>query len=157
MKTTFQIKHIQSKYLCPDDFKFSKHHTKMHTNIVGALKPNVMNSFHCYVLKYAFSLITIRISNFENICFSCIWSKMLSSSIFAIFRLSKTNSPQKLFEYDCIKLQRDSTDAALSLGLPIQILFMYRSGSSLKHFYIFSRRIQSLFDCCIPEKRQHKY
>ena len=29
---------------CCDDFKFSKHYTKMHTNIGVALKPNFMSS-----------------------------------------------------------------------------------------------------------------
>ena len=33
-----------------------------------------------------------------------IWSKMLSSSIDKLLKVSKTTSPQKLFAYDCVTL-----------------------------------------------------
>ena len=36
--------------------------------------------------------------------FIYIWSKMLSSFLIALLKLSKTSSPQKLFDYDCVKL-----------------------------------------------------
>ena len=36
--------------------------------------------------------------------FIYIWSKMLSSSLDTLLKVSKTTSPQKLFAYDCVTL-----------------------------------------------------
>ena len=35
-------------------------------------------------------------------CFSYIWSKMLYSSSYTMLKLSKTTSPNKLFDNDCV-------------------------------------------------------
>ena len=40
----------------------------------------------------------------EHIYFWYVWSKMLSSSLYAMLKLSKTTSPNKLFDYDCVTL-----------------------------------------------------
>ena len=40
----------------------------------------------------------------EHICFTYIWSKMLSSSLDPLLKVSKTTFPQKLFAYDCVTL-----------------------------------------------------
>ena len=40
----------------------------------------------------------------ENICFSYISYTMISSSLYAMLKLFKRTSPQKLFEYDFITL-----------------------------------------------------
>ena len=53
----------------------------MHTNTTVALNPNFMRfAFHIFGLK------------------------MLSSSLYTMLKLSKTKSPQKLFQSDCITL-----------------------------------------------------
>ena len=49
-------------------------------------------------LNYSFKTILIKIQIFF---FIHIWSKMLSSSLDVLLKLSKTTSPQKLFDYDC--------------------------------------------------------
>ena len=36
----------------------------------------------------------------KKICFSYFWSKMLSSALYDMLKLSKTTSPQKLFPSD---------------------------------------------------------
>ena len=66
----------------------------------------------CYVLylfEYAYSSITLKIKKklYDKVTkiFAChILSKMLSSSLYVMLKLSKTTSPQKLFPSDCITL-----------------------------------------------------
>ena len=50
---------------------------------------------------------------------------MLSSSLYAMIKLSKTSSPQKLFDYDCVTLYSNSVWLILSNYLTIK--------SSVKH------------------------
>ena len=73
----------------------------MHTNIKVARKPNFWSA--------AFLLICIFLnSKFHNKgpkIFVFIY-QMLSSSIYAMLTLSKTTSPQKMFHFNCITLNR---------------------------------------------------
>ena len=81
----------------------------MHTYIEIALKTNFMSS-----LLYRVSCIsssTIRILNLyiesPKIFAYYIWSKKLSSSLYAMLKPSKMKSPQKLFDYDCMTLYKE--------------------------------------------------
>ena len=83
----------------------------MYTNITIALKPNFMSSllFMLYLFKYGFSSISRKTQNLhkkdtERFAFHIFLSKMLSSLLYFMLKLSKTTSPQKLFPSDCITL-----------------------------------------------------
>ena len=58
--------------------------------------------------KYEFSSITLKTLNLHNKSPNTfalyIWSKMLSSSLDTLLKVSKTTYPQKLFAYDCVTL-----------------------------------------------------
>ena len=82
----------------------------MHTNIELSLKTNFMSFFlqRAAFLQYAFSSITLKILNpqikVRTYFFIYIWSQMLSSSLDALLKVSKTTTPQKLFASDCVTL-----------------------------------------------------
>ena len=63
----------------------------------------------------------------ENICFSYNWPKMLSSSLYAMIKLSKKSSPQKLFDYDCVTLY------VLYSVYKVE----YRGAAALKNIYVY--------------------
>ena len=79
----------------------------MHTNTTVALKPNFMSS-PCYVLyfsKYAYSSITLKIKNLHDkdpkkFALKFFFSKMLSSSLFTMLKMSKTTSSKNLLPSD---------------------------------------------------------
>ena len=80
-------------------------------NLNSLLRPDVaVWTFDVWFLIYAFSSITLKILNLQirrpNICLSYIWSKILSSSLYTMLKLSKTTSPNKLFDYDCVTVFR---------------------------------------------------
>ena len=58
-------------------------------------------SLNVYFLQ---SLLEFKIWHNKDHLLAYIWSKMLSSSLYAILKLSKTISSQELFDYDCITL-----------------------------------------------------
>ena len=84
----------------------------MYTKIGVAIKKKHFYEFLvvecCISLNMHFlqSLLKILISIIEGpkYLFSYIWSKMLSSSLYTMLKLSKTTSPNKLFDYDCLTL-----------------------------------------------------
>ena len=50
-----------------------------------------------------------------------IWSKMLTSSLDKLFKLTKTTSSQKLFDYDCMTLYHIFGFLAFFMGLSVYI------------------------------------
>ena len=48
-----------------------------------------------------------------------IWSKMLSSSLDTLLKVSKTTSPQKLFAYECVTLY-------VNLKFTVKCYFLFR-------------------------------
>ena len=69
----------------------------MHTNIGVALKPN-LKILHLH--NKSPKIFALDIFGPEYICFRYIWSRMLSSSM---LKLSKMSSPQKTVDYDCVR------------------------------------------------------
>ena len=70
-----------------------------------------------YLLIHAFSSITLKILNLQNRrlkIFAFHISKMLSSSLYTMLKLSKTTYPIKLFDYDCVTLYHPCEDNAAS-------------------------------------------
>ena len=114
MKTIFETKYIWSKYVRIFLMVIFDFH-----NIIR--KCILTLNFHFYPIlwapscrelyffKYAFSTITLKIFKPHNkksvhICFSYICSKLLSSSLDTLLKVSRTTSPHKLFVYDCVTL-----------------------------------------------------
>ena len=83
----------------------------MHTNIGVAIKPYFMSCCRdlfilkciCIFFNHSYHFKSSEYKT-ENICFLYIWSKMLSSSLSTMLKLSKTTSPKKPFDYDCVTL-----------------------------------------------------
>ena len=80
----------------------------MHTYIELSLKPNfeLFLGESCISFKMHFSSITLKTLNLHNkssntLFFLFIWSKILSSSLDTLLKLSQTTSPQKLITYNC--------------------------------------------------------
>ena len=81
----------------------------MPPNIKVALKPNFMS---CYLCCFSLSMhllqsllkFKIFITGGRKYLKLYIWSKMRSSSLYTMLKPSKTTSPNKLFDYDCVTL-----------------------------------------------------
>ena len=58
-------------------------------------------SMHFRIILWKLKII---IKKYEHICLWGVWSKILSSSLYTLLKSSKTTSPNKLFDYDCVTL-----------------------------------------------------
>ena len=79
----------------------------------------------------------------EHICFLYIWSKMLSSSVDTLLKVSKTTSPKKLFDYDCVTLYeytvyKQSLVDFLRINLDKYIIFKW----CFKHIHTFASNVR---------------
>ena len=64
-----------------------------------------------------------------NICFPYMWSKMLSSSLYTMLKLSKMTSLNKLFDFDCVTLQHPLIYLHSPYCVDGNLIFLVRQGS----------------------------
>ena len=59
-------------------------------------------SVHFRIMSWKLKIIIIKI--WKHICYWYVWFKMPFSSLYTLLKMSKTTSPNKLFDYDCVTL-----------------------------------------------------